>query len=134
MKKLMFLFLLTIAVISCSTDDGVNSVEVLLPVENVEMPNNYIVDNISTIMIKYRRPTDCHIFNGFYITTEENISQVGIRAVKFDQDNCMDDDASLYEVPLHWTPTTTGEYTFKFWTGNDESGEPIFIEHNILVE
>ncbi|MBF6607829.1 MAG: hypothetical protein ITG00_03725 [Flavobacterium sp.] len=134
MKKFMFLLLLAFAVNACSVDDGVTSVEVLLPVEDVEMPTQYTVDHLSTFMVKYRRPTDCHIFNGFYTETEGNISTIGIKAVKFNQDNCLDDDESLYEIPLQWTPTEPGEYMFKFWTGNTVAGEPIFIEHEIVVE
>ena len=134
MKKIAFLFLLVFAVNSCSSDDSVSSDEVLLPILSVVMPNSYVVDSASTIMITYSRPTDCHIFNGFYINNETTNSIVGIKALKFNQQNCMNDDQSTYEVPLYWTPTVTGEYVMKFWTGNNTAGEPEYIEQVILVE
>ena len=130
----MVLFVLAFAVNSCSTDDGKSSEEFLLPVESVIMPNSYALDNAATMMVSYRRPTDCHIFNGFFIDTEGKVSTIGIKALKFDQANCMIDDESLYEVPLKWTPTEAGNYTFKFWTGDNSVGEPQYIEHVITVE
>lgn len=134
MKNLIFLFLLAFAVNACSSDDATTSEEVLLPVISVIMPSAYAVDAISTIKVSYRRPTDCHIFNGFYITSEDNNSTVGIKALKFNQQNCMNDDESVYEIPLNWTPTSAGEYKFKFWTGDDAAGVAQFIEHTIMVE
>ncbi len=134
MKKLMFLFLLAFAVNSCSTDDGKSSQEFLLPIESVVMPSSYSLNDEAMMMVSYRRPTDCHIFNGFYINTEGEISTIGIRALKFDQANCMNDDQSLYEIPLKWTPTEAGHYTFKFWTGDDSDGVPQYIEEVITIE
>ncbi len=134
MKRLMFLFLLAFAVNSCSTDDGETSQEVLLPIQSVIMPDSYLLNNIATIQVSYKRPTDCHIFNGFQIDTNDRDSRIGIKALKFDQPNCMSDDESLYEFPLNWTPTEVGTYTFRFWTGNDSAGVPQYITHEVVVE
>ena len=135
MKKIMFLFLLAFAVNSCSLSDEATSQEALLPIESVEMPQTFTPDSSSTIMVSYRRPTDCHIFNGFHYTTvEDSVTTIGIRAVVFNQDNCTDDSGNLYEVPLDFVPTEAGEYRFKFWTGNDAQGQPTFIEHTVEVQ
>ena len=130
----MFLFVLAFAVNSCSLDDEPRSEEAMLPVLSVEMPDTYVADNISTIMVSYKRPTDCHIFNGFLYNVDGNITTIGIKTVVFNQDNCTDDSANTYEVPMNFTPTEAGEYTFKFWTGNDAQGLPLFIEHTIVVQ
>ncbi|HEU0136842.1 MAG TPA: hypothetical protein VFQ50_06090 [Flavobacterium sp.] len=134
MKKIMFLFLLAFAVNSCSISEEPKMQEALLPVESVVMPATYIANDVSTIMVSYRRPTDCHIFNGFHYNVENQTSTIGIRAVIFNQDNCTDDSASVYEAPLEFKPTEAGEYRFKFWTGNDAQGQPLFIEHTVEVQ
>lgn len=134
MKNLVYLFLLAFAFNSCSHDDTNTSEEVLLPIASVEMPATITVDNLATMMITYNRPTDCHIFNGFYKTVDGSTYTVGISALKFKQQNCMPDDQSIYEIPLQWTPTSAGEYTFKFWKGDNSSGIPQFIEYQVVVE
>lgn len=130
----MFLFVLAFSVISCSLDEEPRLEEALLPILSVEMPSTYIADNMATIMVSYKRPTDCHIFNGFHYSIDGNTSTIGIRAVVFNQDNCADDSGNVYEVPMQFTPTEAGAYTFKFWTGNDEQGLPMFIEHTVEVQ
>lgn len=134
MKNFLYLFLLAFAVNSCSSDDSGTSEEVLLPISAVEMPTSYSIENVATMMVTYNRPTDCHIFNGFYKTVDGNTITVGISALKFKQQNCMPDDQSTYQIPLQWTPTVAGEYLFKFWTGDDDSGIPQFIEYEVVVE
>lgn len=134
MKRLMFLILLAFAVNACSSDDGQTSEELLLPITSVVMPTTYVIDNFATMMVSYKRANDCQIFNGFYISTEGTTSIIGIKALKFKQANCMNDDESLYEVPLKWTPTEKGTYTFKFWTGDNTEGIPQYIEKEIVVD
>ena len=106
----------------------------LMPVESVTMPATYTVGNISKIMIKYRRPTQCHIFNGFYYDINENVRTVAIQAVKLNQSNCPDDSENIYEVPLDFKPTTAGEYTFKFWTGVDANGVDQYLVYDVVVQ
>lgn len=132
----MLLLALVIALNSCDVDQIIPPQEALLPIESVTMPaeNSYVIDDVSVILVKYRRPTSCYMFNGFKYTTNGNTAMVSIRSMVLNQDNCVSDDETLYEVPLEFTPTQAGEYIFKFWIGNDESGTPEYLEHIAVVE
>ena len=134
MKKIALLLLIAITICSCSVNDSSDRDFVLMPVESVTMPATYTVGNISKIMIKYRRPTQCHIFNGFYYDINENVRTVAIQAVKLNQSNCPDDSENIYEVPLDFKPTTAGEYTFKFWTGVDGNGVDQYLVYDVVVQ
>ena len=134
MKKLALLLLIAITISSCSLSDTPDRDFVLMPVETITMPDTYTVGNISQILIKYRRPTQCHIFNGFYYDINENERTVAIQAVKLNQTNCPDDSENIYEVPLDFKPTTAGDYTFKFWTGVDGNGVDQYIEYDVVVQ
>ncbi len=134
MKKLALLLLIAITISSCSLSDTPDRDFVLMPVETITMPDTYTVGNISQILIKYRRPTQCHIFNGFYYDIDENERTVAIQAVKLNQTNCPDDSENIYEVPLDFKPTTAGDYTFKFWTGVDGNGVDQYIEYDVVVQ
>ena len=134
MKKIALLILIVITISSCSVGDSSDRDFVLIPVETITMPDSYTVGNISKIMIKYRRPTQCHIFNGFYYDINENVRTVAIQAVKLNQSNCPDDSENIYEVPLDFKPTTAGDYTFKFWTGVDGNGVDQYVEYDVVVQ
>lgn len=134
MKKIVLLILIAFAVNSCSINDEPDRDFVLMPVEEVIMPDNYTVGNISPIIIKYRRPTQCHIFDGFYYDIDESTRTVAIRAVKLNQNNCVDDTESLYEIPLDFKPAVEGNYTFKFWIGEDVNGVDQYLVYDVEVQ
>lgn len=133
MKKLVFLFMLVFAFNSCALDEEPKSEYALLPVESVVMPEEFVVNQVSVITVKYRRPTNCHIFNSFYYEVNQNIRTVAIETIKLNQDNCQDDSESLFEVPLSYKPTVDGPYTFKFWTGTDANGADVYLTYEIEV-
>ncbi len=134
MKKIILLLLVAITIGSCSLSDTPDRDFVLLPVESVMMPDAYTAGNICRILVKYRRPTQCHIFNGFYYDINENVRTVAIQAVKLNQSNCPSDTESIYEVPLDFKPTTAGDYTFKFWTGVDANGVDQYLVYDVVVQ
>lgn len=133
MKRIVLIILIAITISSCSVGDSPDRTFFLLPVEEVTMPSSYTVGNISQIMVKYRRPTQCHIFNGFYYKVEGKVRTVGVQVVKLNQANCPSDTESLYEVPLDFKPTATGDYTFKFWLGADDNGVDQYLVYDVEV-
>lgn len=134
MKRIIFLILVAFAVNSCSMNDEPDREFVLLPIEEVIMPDSYTAGNISAMLIKYRRPSQCHIFDGFYYDINETTRTVSIRAVKLNQNNCPDDVANLYEVPLEFKPMVAGNYTFKFWLGTNADGIDEYSVYEIVVQ
>ncbi len=134
MKKFIFLLLITVTFVSCALNDEPSRDFVVLPVESVIMPDSYTAGTVSEIIIKYRRPTQCHIFDGFYFDVNGSERTIAIQAVKLNQNNCTDDTESLYEIPFDFRPTVSGEYTMKFWLGTDESGIDQYLVHEIIVQ
>lgn len=134
MKKLLFFFVLAFTVVSCNLDDAPKSDEFMLPVESASVPETLISGQTASIQVRYRRPTDCHIFNGFYTDSDGYTQTIAIRSLKFNQNNCMDDSENTYEVPLNFIPGQAGTYVFKFWTGNDSNGLPMYLEYESVVE
>ena len=73
MKKIFFLLLIAISVTSCSVDDDVNDFYYeILPVESVEIPEEFVLGQTYEITVTYLRPTTCHVFNNFYYDSELN--------------------------------------------------------------
>ncbi|HEX9981503.1 MAG TPA: hypothetical protein VGB50_13160 [Flavobacterium sp.] len=132
MKKIAFALFAAFLMIGCDVGEDRPTVVVIGPVEDVTMASTYKVDSVSKIMIRYKRPSDCHIFNGFYYTAEDFQRNVAVQFAKLDEPNCQPDDTE-YEIPLNFKPTAAGTYTFKFWNGRETDGTDTFIETEAIV-
>lgn len=132
MKRIIFVFLVAITIVSCDlSNDGGTQFE-LGPVETVTMPATFRVDSVSQIMIGCVRPTDCHIFNGFYYDISGFTRTVAIEFAKVDGE-CNVEDYYVYDVPLNFKPREAGTYHFKFWSGIDQEGNYQYIEVDAVV-
>ena len=133
MKRMIFLFMVAITAISCDLNDDENAAEyVISPVQDVTMPATFKVDSISQIKIRYKRPTDCHIFNGFYYDADRYNRTVAIYFAKLNRSDCAPTE-NVFEVPLDFKPKYAGTYTFKFWDGSNEDGTDHFTEYQAVV-
>lgn len=134
MKRILPLILLAFAINSCSVgdEDPVNGVA-LLAIESVSINEIYQVNSTSEITVTYRRPTDCYIFDGFYVTTEGLSSTIAVQAVELSRNDCMDDSMNTFDVPLEFNPTVPGEYQLKFYAGSLD-GVAQYHEYNVIVE
>ena len=135
MKNWIIILSIFFALNSCTVGSDSDREFILLPIEEVEMPASYTVGNISIIKIKYKRPTDCHIFNGFYTNYESSniyYKVVAVRTVKLDNSNCLPDE-SMFEVDYEFKPTEAGTYTFRFWLGPDQNGIDQYETHEVEV-
>lgn len=134
MKKLICFLLIVLASSACSLDDSGAAQEYFLPVDHVMAPETVNLGETATFTVTYSRPNDCYIFNGFNYQADGNTRTVLVRAIMFDESDCPAyEQESFYDVPLNFTPDHSGTYIFKFWAGNDENEEPIYIEHEVVV-
>lgn len=125
--------ILALSVSSCDMGGNETPSEfVALPVDSVVMPTQFKADSTTVITVKYKRPTDCHIFNGFYYSIEGNTRFVAINAVKLNRNNCQVDNVEVFEVPLNFRPATGGHYVFNFWTG-DVDGVEQYLSYDVEV-
>ncbi len=134
MRRILSLLVLAFFINSCSVgdDEPIRSFS-LLAIDSVEINETYPLHEISPIMVTYRRPTDCYIFDGFYIQGDGFNNTIAVQALSLDRNDCVDDSMNTFSVPLEFSPTTPGEYTFKFYMGSP-AGFPIYEEHIVTVE
>ncbi len=132
MKKLFLLLLVGISVASCDLGSNDNTQYVLGPVQDVTMASTYKVDSISEITVRYTRPNDCHIFQGYYYSAEGMTRNCAIEFAKVDASDCQEDQ-TVYELPLRFKPRYAGTYLFRFWDGTNEDGTQHFFEAEAVV-
>ena len=67
-NKILSLLLLFTLLSSCSLDDDTNDFLLeVVPIESVVVPEEFIFGDTYQITVEYSRPSDCHVFNNFFV-------------------------------------------------------------------
>jgi hypothetical protein len=137
MKKLILFFGLALLLNSCSRndkqDEGVPYQSEVLPVDSYVMPAIYAVNTVSTITLRYKIPTTCYAYNGFYYEKNGLTRTVGIETINYNDRNCQPDGTNVYAASLNFKPIISGTYTFKFYTGKNANGVDQFATETVIV-
>ena len=119
---------------SCSIDDDGTSFSFeILPVESVDIPEEFELGETYPITVSYFRPTTCHAFKEFYYLKENNERTVAPITYVFDNNDCEILDDNLVEATFNFKVTSNGSYIFKFWQGEDADGETQYLTIEVAV-
>mgnify|MGYP003647138685 FL=1 len=99
----------------------------MLPVESVDIPDEFELGKTYPITISYLRPTTCYSFKEFYYLKENNERTVAPITYVFENNDCTDLEDTLVEATFNFIVTSNGSYIFKFWQGEDASGEDQYL-------
>ncbi len=134
MKKFFVFCFTALLFVSCTIDDdGQNFSFEILPVESVDIPNEFTMGETYPITVSYLRPSTCHTFKEFYYLKENNERTVAPINYVFERNNCEDLQDELVEATFNFIVTSNGSYIFKFWQGEDTDGEDQFLEIEVPV-
>ena len=127
-------FLALILVVGCDIEPEENFRFVLLEVISAEVPDAFVLNAEHNIEITFRRPDNCTFFHDFDISvessSERNIVAIGSSLTQSDCSESSDEG----NATLSFTAIENTIYTFRFYSGNDQDGDPIFLEYIIPVE
>lgn len=138
MKKILVLSVIITAFFSCSTDDSPSSVFYfeILPIETVFIPSEVEFGQTYTIDYNYLRPTNCHFFSDLYYLVEGSTRTVAVvnSVLNSTEENCESLTSDLVESSFDfYVRQESGSYTFKFWQGEDENGDDIYLVYEVPV-
>ena len=128
MKRFFVSLILTLSIISCSTDDSANDFKIeTLPIKSAVVPEAFTFGSNHPITIKYELPSSCHAFYDLYYQYEGASRIVAVNSVVNENNTCTD---ALIEIEYQFLVSVVQkeDYTFKFWKGVDNNGENIFEE------
>lgn len=114
---------------SCSLDDDNGSSNhhfEILPVESVDMPEEFVLGETYTIYTSYIKPSSCHVFYNHYFESELNQRTIAIVDIVYDNDCEVYETEVLEEVSFNFKVVSNGTYIFKFWQGEDENGNDLY--------
>ena len=133
MKKLILGILAAAAFSACSLGDEEYNHYELGPVTSVTMASAYKVDSISNIILRYKRPSQCHYLSGYYYEAQGWTRICAMQYLKSDYSDCPEDTVT-YQVSLKFQPRSAGTYTFKFWDGTNDDGTDHFFVADAVVD
>lgn len=131
MKKYVLLLGVVISTLtSCNIDDDRASFYLeVLPIESVEMPEEFIFGETHEIFMDYIRPTSCHVFNDFLYQINEQERTVGVLNTVYTDGAC-EEDLETVTVSFQFNVTSLDTYVFKFYQGEDEDG----VDQYLIIE
>ena len=138
MKKIFLYLIATCAILSmgsCSLDDDSANFEFeYLEILEAEVPQSFDLNEVYEIKVTYLRPNDCTYFEGFdVIKEEETTRQVAVIGSTLTEQKDCAEIAQQVEATFDFKVIYTKDYLFKFYTGEDEEGNPQFIEIEVPV-
>jgi hypothetical protein len=141
MRKILLLVTALFIICSCSMDDGGDPqfhVEIL-PVSSVtNLPRFVTPGRTYDLKAIYEKPTSCHTLGKFYDEKEANIITMWLQTVVVEDPECEDEVNTMVMEEATYTfkcPATYQASTcvFRFYSGNDSYGNPVYIEEEIPV-
>lgn len=136
MKKIVFICIIILNFWSCSVNDDSNTNNYyfeFIPIEDVTLPEVLKLDSIYQIDVTYYRPSTCHNFHDFYYLAEENERTVAVINIVSDNINCTPIESELVEKSFDFKAVYDQTYIFKFWQGEDDNGDDIYLTYEIPV-
>jgi len=117
----------------CNLDEGQNFHLQLLEIAGAELPERFVLGETYEIPVLFRRDDSCTFFEGFDVTRDEPNTRnvVAIGSVLTDADCVTTEDE--VEALLRFNVAFNEPYLFRFYTGNDADGEPVYIEYEVAV-
>lgn len=122
---------------SCELDsDSPNFYFTTLEVVEASLPASFELNQTYDIEVTYARPNGCTFFEGFDVskTAETDRDVVVIGSVLTDQDAVCTQAIEEVTAILPFKVIFTGEYHFRFYAGQDESDNAIYLEYTVPVE
>lgn len=134
MKKIVLFLTFLFVSNACSLDDDRTSYYFEnLPIESVEVPENFVMGKTYEMKVFYKRPTTCHVFQGFYYNSELNERTVAVQTAVYGRNDCKSLNEEPIQASFNFTVINNGTYIFKFFQGRDETGKNKFLEIEIPV-
>ena len=132
MNRVFFVIFSFIIFVSCSNDDGPTYHYELLAVEDVDLPDEFEYGKVYNVSLKYILPDDCYISSDVLYEYDLDMRNVAVISTVLDDKDCFPvdfEDNISFKVKALQTET----YVFKFWQGEDEQGEPIYLIKEVPV-
>ena len=122
------------ASIGCSGDDEPDFYYEALPIESINLPDSFNLNETYTIDFTFTRPTTCHAYDRILIWSDEENRTLAVSSVVLNNTNCevMTEDNISYQS-FEFEVIYNQTYVFNIWKGKDDNNEDIYETYEIPV-
>ena len=131
-RKIFFVIFAVVLMVSCSDDDSYEYHYELLPIEEALVPDEFEYGKIYSISVKYIVPDDCYINSDILYEYNDDARNVAVISLVIDSDDCETIDLEQ-ELTFQVHALQASPYIFRFWQGDDDNGEPIYLVVEVPV-
>ena len=125
LKRIFFVIFVVILFVSCSDDSSDYHYE-LLETEDAVVPEEFQFGQIYDITVKYIVPDDCYIASDILYEYDETARNIAVISLVVDENSCETLEIEQ-ELTVRVHALQTSPYIFRFWQGEDDNGEPIYL-------
>lgn len=129
-KRIFFVIFTAIFIVSCSDDDSSSFHYELLPIEDVVVPEEFEYGKVYDLTVKYIVPDDCYVNGDVLYEYDDDARNVAVISLVIEDIECEPLELEQ-ELTFKVQALQTSPYTFRFWQGDDENGEPLY--HVVVV-
>lgn len=129
----LLLVMLTLAVGCDSDDDEMKYHFVALEISEVDLPESFQLNETYRIGVTYRVPNSCTSLEGFDVSSEElTVRRVVAIGAEVQEQACTEAVEEL-QTSFQFICLYSDTYLFRFYAGDDETGEPQYLEVEVPV-
>ena len=126
MKKIFFVLFAVILMVSCSDDDSYEYHYELLPIEDAMVPEEFIRGEVYDISVTYIVPNDYYVNSDILYEYDLEARNVAVISLVIESNDFETIDIEQ-ELTFKVHALQESPYLFRFWQGDDDNGEPIYL-------
>ena len=132
-SKALFI-VLTVLITSCSIDEGESYGYEILPIESIDLPHEFVLNETYDIDFTFLRPTNCHWYYDIFISAEDENRTVGVTSIVYENSNCIEmNEDNIAEQTFRFRVIYNQTYVFHIWKGTDVNGEDVYEVYEVPV-
>lgn len=126
------IFIITLTSCSVENDERQDFYLKVLPIENIEVPGQFVLGKTYEISVTYYRPSLCYEFNDFYYEVNGNEKTIAVVNTVYKNLNC---DATVEKVTVSFNYVASDDdmCRFKIYQGQNAEGKDIYHSLDVPV-
>jgi len=132
LRKIFFVIFAVVFMVSCSDDDSNDYHYELLAIEDAVVPEQFEYGGIYNISVSYIVPDDCYVNNDILYEYDNNARNVAVISLVAESSDCETIEVEK-ELIFQVQALQPSPYLFRFWQGEDDNGEPIYLTVEVPV-
>jgi len=120
--------------LSCSADEGEETSYVALPIESIQLPDEFTLNEQYEIFFVFKRPTNCHGYYDVLLKADNAYRTLAVQSIVYKNANCeVLTENNEANQSFRFKVIYDQVYMFRIWKGVNEFGEEIYEEIEVPV-